>query len=352
MNKPLLPPVLLINYKFNMKTNKSKIREPRNKSLKIDFLSFTFDITGKPSRKKFHLRIKALKDECNNQTSPFSIDDTANTINSIKYAMKYQSGQKQNYIMQYFETCLLDIKTKTGDFTVKLSYNPIDDRKRFLRVEFNPAKAGANGVATVCNLLVKLIGYKRASLIYSEAKITRVDITLDRYGLKHNYYAHVDRMATSKRYKTEASVNAKDVKDTQVLGTPKGKLLLTIYDKNAEQFLKKVRGTPDNTLRFEFRIRNLDYPMADLLTATNPFNSLHLYSIKAMKDELFSSKFRRRVKRFGVPLALGKIADYPTRRKYTNRLKKYERRIINAKSAWEQWPAAVEVLDPFKGANG
>jgi len=46
-----------------MKTNKSKIREPRNKYLKIDFLSFTFDIKGKPSRKKIHLRIKALKDE-------------------------------------------------------------------------------------------------------------------------------------------------------------------------------------------------------------------------------------------------------------------------------------------------
>jgi len=63
MNKSLLTPVLLINYKFNMKTNKSKIREPRNKYLKIDFLSFTFDIKGKPSRKKIHLRIKALKDE-------------------------------------------------------------------------------------------------------------------------------------------------------------------------------------------------------------------------------------------------------------------------------------------------
>ncbi len=331
-----------------MNTATSKTKVTPNKSLKIDFISFTFDIKGKSARKKVHHRIKALKDECNNQALPLSIDDTSNTISSIKYAMKFESGKKQNYIMQYFETCLIDIKTDVGNFTVKLSYNPIDDRKRFLRVEFNPAKSGVSGVATVCNLLVKLLGQKAASLIYNEAKITRIDITLDRYGLKHNYYTHVDRMAMSKRYVNKASVNAKDVKDTQVLGAPKGKLLLTIYDKSAEQFLKKAKGTPDNTLRFEFRIRNLDYPMANLLMAANPFTSLHFYPLKAINDELFVRKFRHRVKKYGVPFALGKIADYPTRRQHINRLKKYERRIINVKSAWKQWPAAVEVLDPFK----
>jgi len=331
-----------------MNTATTKIKGPANKSLKIDFLSFTFNVNGKTARTKVHQRIVSLMNECKNQPSPLSIDNTSNTIVSIKYAMKFNSGQKQNYIMQYFETCLFNIKTNAGNFTVKLSYNPIDDRKRFIRVEFNPAKAGVSGVTTVCHLLVKLLGHKRASLIYSKAKITRIDITLDRYGLKHNYYAHVDRMSTSKHYKTESSVNAKDVKDTQVLGTPKGKVLLTIYDKSAEQFLKRAKDIPDNTLRFEFRKRNLDYPMADLLTTANPFENLHLYPVKTIKDPLFSRIFRCRVKKFGVPYALGKIDDYPTRRQHMNRLNRYERRIINAKSAWKQWPAAVEVLEPFR----
>jgi len=331
-----------------MNTAITNIKVQPNKSLKIDFLSFTYAINGKTARKKVHQRIISLKDECKNQPLPLSIDNTANTLVSIKYAMKFESGQKQNYIMQYFETCLFDIKTDTGSFTVKLSYNPIDDRKRFLRVEFNPAKTGVSGVTTVCHLLVKLLGHKRASSIYSKAKITRMDITLDRYRLKHNYYAHVDRMSTSKHYKTDASVNAKDVKDTQVLGAPKGKVLLTIYDKSAEQFLKRAKDIPDNTLRFEFRIRNLDYPMANLLTAANPFETLHLYPVKTIKDPLFSKMFRRRVKKFGVSYALGKIDDYPTRRQHMNRLNRYERRIINAKSAWKQWPAAIEVLEPFR----
>ncbi len=319
-----------------------------NKSLTIDFLSFTYPVKNPVTRKNIHKRIIRLKNNCK-KSSPISIDETRNTIVCIKYANKYdKAGRKQNYIQQYFETCLFDINAEKDKFIVKISYNPIDNRKRFLRVEFNPSKAQIDGVKTVCQLLEVILGYKRASSIFTKAKITRLDITLDRFGLKHNYYAHVDKVSISKCHKTEATIDAKDVKDTQVLGSPKGKVMLTIYDKSAEQHLKRAKDVPDNTLRFEFRIRNLDYPMASLLTAGNPFKTLHLYSIKLLHDDLFDYKFIQRVKTFGVPYALGSLGSYCVRRQHVNRLKRYEKPVISANGAWKQWPTAIEVLAPFK----
>ena len=294
----------------------------KNKNLIIDFISFTLQVDSKKTRTDIHRKISNLKHH---------------KIVKRKYIKKY--------IRQYHDTWILDILIDGNAFSLKLSYNPIDNKKRFFRVEFNPAKAGEVGVNFLQWLLIYLLGIKLASSIYEQARLTRLDITLDRYGLKQEYYSHVERMTCSELRKIDMndSYSLQQGRSAQILGN--GNLRLTVYDKTAERMFRCAAEIPDNCVRYEFRLRNLECPINKIFThIKNPFTTLHCYSKKFLKDDFFSREFRRTAKRQGIPEALHQLGNYAERRKYLNRLKRHRRNIINDKSTWKQWGKAVDAL--------
>jgi len=286
------------------------------RSLFIDHISLTIPVNKTSNKIIIHRNIKSI--------------NSLNEVISLKYI--------PNFINQYHTSWIITIHQKDNTFKVKISYNPINRKTRFFRVEFNPSKAGDKGIKIISKLLIKILGKQISSIIPSQANITRIDITVDRYNLRYYYYALVDNMTYSTIEAIER--NQQPGRDTQIIG--KGKRRLTIYDKGIEQ-----NSSSTNCMRYEFRIRNPKHTLNNLYKMGNPFNELHLYDKRIFDDELFSSEFKYNVYEEGIPVALNQLNEYSVRRQYVNRLKRYERNIIGIASLWELWPNSLKILSPL-----
>ncbi|GEM_PF-3177788 len=286
------------------------------RSLFIDHISFTIPVNKTNNKRIVHNNTKCIK--------------TLKEVVSLKYM--------PNFINQYHTSWLIIITQGRNTFQVKVSYNPININTRFFRIEFNPSKAGNKGIQIISKLLIHILGKQISSIIPSEANITRIDITVDRYNLRDYYYALVDNMTHSTIKAIES--NQQPGRDTQILGN--GKRRLTIYDKGVEQ-----SSSSTNCMRHEFRTRNPKHVLNDLYKMDNPFNELHLYDDRIFDDDLFSIEFKTTVRKEGIPTALNQLNEYSVRRQYVNRLKRYERNIIGNDSLWELWSDSLQILRPL-----
>lgn len=270
----------------------------------------------------------------------FSVpDELKKNVGGIKEGLSsYRSISAKyvhNFIPQYFSTWIFDVNYSNLKFSFKLSFNPINKNTRFFRLEFNPNKAGIRGIRKIKEILNRVLEIDDVELYIRMSRITRIDISVDRFNLKCFYYALFDRSCYSEVVTVDDNTTL--ARDTQVIGN--GKRRLIIYDKGYELGDRKL-----NCMRYEMRLRNIDFSLLNIENLENPFVVLRLFDSRIFSDDFFSDEFLVNVTKYGIPYALHGLDDYQERRKYISELAKYERNILGINSLWSSWPRVAQKL--------
>lgn len=188
----------------------------------------------------------------------------------------------------------------------------------FMRIDWNPAKAGTAGTRHITCLLDACVPNFRS--VWEESLITRVDITFD-----------VRRLPLGEVYAFTQSSKTRHLpyKHGFYLGVPKSERRLLIYDKHYREFMQKSGIGPPRRLgeipyfwpsktRFEFRFLRLG--MVNEIPSFK--NGLLRYSI-ALKYKAHRFKegeswrrFLLACDRFGAQAALALITDAKRRARY------------------------------------
>jgi hypothetical protein len=304
----------------------------RTSNIFIDYISFTYGIKSEKRRIKIH---RALNKPVLGVKALTCIKSTGKSL-----CRGFGSDGK---VFGYYDTYLLTFsRSDETSFTADVSINPSEPSNNFLRVATNPTKAGLEGMQALFEVLHKILGKKHASRIYSGASVTRVDITVDVFGLKRTYYGHLAGRSWSE-------INRENDGFTQIIG--KGQVRLSIYDKALEQALKSPSReiVHPNWLRYEFCLRDLRCSISKLAeVVNNPFLDLSLYKDTFLTDDYFEDSFISKVKKHGLNLAIHELQDEPTRRRYRYRLKRYKSKGFKAVKMWKGWPDAADIFKSWE----
>ena len=79
----------------------------------------------------------------------------------------------------YYQNHLIVLGTGFSTFTLKLSLQPKSDLVSYLRLEFNPNKAGRIGCQLLRRLLMFLLGRSTAATFPNKCRVTRIDLCFD-----------------------------------------------------------------------------------------------------------------------------------------------------------------------------
>jgi len=259
-------------------------------------------------------------------TLPINIDERLNLINRINDPEFYQDYNRKVY------------NSKAGRYknnyqftiykgnTIEVSLYPINTKHNFLRIEYNPNKLGRNGRIKLRKFLIKLLGFDKVKEIYFEARITRLDLTLDVYGLKSDYYIQKPKVQKSAIYS-----NADGSISSQILGSDNSPCRITMYDKVVEQATKgkKAKSSSTNYQRVEVRLRDLDYTMAELglnKDLLDKIKKVDFYHKLFLKDARFSKKFKAYAQEKGLNAVFKKLRkiDHNEARRYSRYLENYQ----------------------------
>lgn len=209
------------------------------------------------------------------------------------------------------------VNTKHGHFNFKVSIYPINKSQNFIKFEFNPTKLGANGELIIRNLLIRILGMKLARTVFYEGRLTRVDTALDCHSAVDNCYLYMKGVNCS-----EIIHGAGGKILSQICGSDRSDVRVTLYDKQAEQ-AKRLQVTTGKWFRLEIVVRNLGFPMADIRSKLeNHFKKLSFYSGDFLADEYFDASFLAAVQTDGLNAALSALCRND-RVRYLRRLEKY-----------------------------
>ncbi len=196
---------------------------------------------------------------------------------------------------------------------IELAMYPIKKSHNFLRLEYNPTKLGKEGRKELRSFLIKLLGIDLVKTIYFEARVTRLDLTLDVFDMEPDLYLHKKRIEQSQIIREDG------IMASQILGSDESDIRITMYNKSLEQG-KKSKA---NHQRIEIRIRSLNAVMADLSdTLLSQINALNFFNADFLTDARFNKKFKREAKAQGLNAAL-MAWDDNTRRRYMRHLEDY-----------------------------
>ena len=187
----------------------------------------------------------------------------------------------------------------------------------FLRIDWNPNKAGKLGNEIVQDLCINFYLDSGYDFLYENAKISRLDTCLDIADLElDNILVTAPKIKNWARYGT-------DKLETVYLGTQKSKNRYRIYNKR--QQLIDVEKYDPSTLpihltRFESIQKNSGLTLAELAqNMPNPFSDLAVVD-KTHSDHYKDEFFLEYARQYGLPKALNKIKNISTRTSYLKRL--------------------------------
>jgi len=328
----------------------------KRSKLKLDFISITFPIKGEFKRSSIKYNI--------NNIVPKSLG-----VISVKNISKSLLKTKDNYVgnndnnelakirkkgIRYKYTYLLTVQrnknNRSETYKVWISIYPIDKGNNFFRLQFNPNKAKQNGVKTLRWILADIIGKSNAKQLFYYAPVTRIDLALDIYNLKNEYFIHADYMRDSA---IRSAINGGN--PSQILG--KGRTRVSYYDKEHEQgiVLDFDKTGKSNWMRLEVQLKNQTfenkrYTMSDLLQKLeNPFTIISFYTGSFIQDENFNEDFRYSVLTNGISSALHGL-DTKLRRQYKAKLDLYKRNLINFDKLWKSFPSSLDCIELLKPA--
>lgn len=208
---------------------------------------------------------------------------------------------------------------KENYFNIKVSIFPINKSHNFIKFEFNPAKLGEDGWRKLLRLLIKILGMKLARAVFYEARITRLDTTIDCYSAVDNYYMYMKGVSCSK---IECGVDRKI--QSQICGSDRSDVRVTAYDKAKQT--KQLHGVDADSVswfRLEIENRDLGYTMADIREKLDlQFKKLSFYRADFLADTYFDDDFLFAVQTDGLNVALNQLPRND-RKRFLRRLKQY-----------------------------
>ena len=294
----------------------------RNKipSVLIDKLSFTL-----PVPPKFRMKVKNR------------------LLEGIKYfksknipAKHYPNQERCGNIFKF----TLRTDTVEGFFDLKISIYPMNKNHNFFRVEFNPNKLGSKGGRKIMKILIKVLGIDIAATVFTEGRVTRLDLALDIRKPLGNYFFFMKGLQQSEIY-----LDADGAVESQILGSPKSnKKRFTLYNKAVEQSL--VNTGDKHWWRLEFVLRNLEYPVAGFDAGLlKHFQEILFFSHEILDDDSFGRRFLRQVVKHGLNSALHPL-DRNVKDRYLRRLAKHEIHPVDLQRlGFKRGLASVSFLD-------
>lgn len=213
----------------------------------------------------------------------------------------------------------LGYSSKENHFNFKVSIYPKNKSHNFIRFEFNPAKLGEDGRRKLRRLLVRILGIKLARTVFYEARLTRLDTTIDCYSALDNFYMYMKGVSCS-----EIKRPADDEIQSQICGSDQSDIRVTAYDK-AEQ-TKQLHGVDAESVswvRLEIVNRDLGFSMAEIREKLeNQFKKLSFYRDDFLVDEYFDDDFLAAAQADGLNTALSGLSRND-RKRYLRRLEHY-----------------------------
>lgn len=202
--------------------------------------------------------------------------------------------------------------------SIFLSLYPKNKNNNFLRVEYSPYNLKKDGRKELRLLLIKLITADLVKLIYFNARVTRLDLTLDVFNMEPNIYIHKNIVKCSEIIR----VIETDRIATQIIGSDASDCRVTMYDKSLEQGHETSKG--NNHQRIEIRLRNLSSTMDQLSDELLvEFEKLNFFNGDFLHDKQFSEEFCRNAYDNGLNTALYELHDDNQRRRYRRYLESY-----------------------------
>lgn len=210
--------------------------------------------------------------------------------------------------------------TELGYFNFKVSIYPVNKAHNFIKFEFNPTKLGNTGRRKLRRLLIRILGLKRARSLFYEGRLTRLDTTVDFYGTVNNSYLYMKGVNCS-----ELVRGADDEVESQICGSSRSNIRVTLYDKSKEQADRSRGATVDRVCRMRLEIvnRDLGFSMDEIADKLrNHFKKLCFFRDDFLADDYFDGDFLAAVQAKGLNAALSQL-DGNTRKRYLHRLDQY-----------------------------
>ncbi|PTQ77383.1 hypothetical protein C8R26_10829 [Nitrosomonas oligotropha] len=209
---------------------------------------------------------------------------------------------------------------KENYFNLKISIFSKNKSHNFIKFEFNPAKLGEDGGFKIRAFLIKILGIKLARTLFYEARLTRLDTTIDCHSAVDKFYMYMKGFSCS-----EIIRGADDEIQSQICGSNRSNIRVTAYDK-AEQ-TKQSHGLDAESVswvRLEIVNRDLGFAMAEIREKLElQFKKLSFYRADFLADTYFDDDFLVAVQAEGLNTALSKL-QRNDRKRYLRRLEHYK----------------------------
>lgn len=260
--------------------------------------------------------IKLLNSEPNNRivnrvdSDPYDISD---------YRVKLYPEMNGRYYHTFHIDIPIHSNLQQGYFNFKVSIYPKNKSHNFIRFEFNPAKLGEDGGFRIRDFLIKILGIKLARTVFYEARLTRLDTTIDCHSPIGKYYMYMKDVSCS-----EIIRGADGEIESQICGSDQSDIRVTAYDK-VEQ-TKQVYGVDVESvsyIRLEIVNRDLGFAMVDIREKLrNHFKKLSFYRDDFLADTYFDDDFLAAAQADGLNAALSQL-HRNDRKRYLRRLEHY-----------------------------
>ena len=253
----------------------------------------------------------------------------------------FQSAKKQGG----FDCSWMIALPGTGE-RVRLDYKYEGHEASRCRLELNPSKLGAHGLADLDHVMPFPNGW---SYVIEHGRITRIDIAVDLPGLQMQQFLFMPHQGlTTKTFGQNGQL------ETLVLGQPKGNQTV-IYSKDKEQLSKGKHHCGPSIVRVERRLR---HPAVKLLKnlhqLANPFAAMMMtmQSPEPPPGEKLSrwTMFLDSVSVRGLAAALALLPE-ERRTMYRKHLKTQAHSAWDPDAIWNQWPGLLKdlcLVDPSK----
>ena len=185
--------------------------------------------------------------------------------------------------------------------------------------KYSPYNLRKDGRKELRLFLINLITVDLVKLIYFNARVTRLDLTLDVFDMEPNIYIHKNIVKCSEIIRDEET----DRLATQIIGSDASDCRVTMYDKSLEQGHETSEGG-GNHQRIEIRLRNLSNTMDQLSDELLvEFEKLNFFTGGFLHDKQFSAEFCKNAYDNGLNTALYELHDDNLRRRYRRYLESY-----------------------------
>lgn len=289
-------------------------------TLRVDKLSFT----SEPKNRE-KLTNKLIRIESNSE-----------------YNVKHYEAKGD--ISKLYERVISICSKKNKNIALIIHYRPKQKNINFIRFELSPQHIKPKKMTGLIDFLVipDNLGDEMFQLL-DKARVTRIDIALDIYGIScSNYYFGLHKATKGKLYAQETNSGFGGVR----LGSYSSNLHIVAYDKI---FVKKSELTVDivnnnlfKFMRIEARIKpkSQDAPLlSDLIFANklpNPFKRLSIYPLN-IKEQLFKyNYFSDLLDKMTVPEALCHLEKGYDKDCICNILRQNKACLFDSKLLWKR----------------